>query len=67
VHWWFKWLQLSSLFLILQEVDEPLHLNMSELCLSDEFLQGNSGKAWLHKYAVSYSDMDIVWQRMFDL
>ncbi|KAJ6705306.1 WD REPEAT PROTEIN 8-RELATED [Salix purpurea] len=27
---------------LFKEVDEPLHLNMSELCLSDEFLQGNS-------------------------
>ncbi|KAL3599271.1 hypothetical protein D5086_007189 [Populus alba] len=27
---------------VFKEVDEPLHLNMSELCSSDEFLQGNS-------------------------
>ncbi|KDP40396.1 hypothetical protein JCGZ_03875 [Jatropha curcas] len=28
---------------VVKEVDEPLHLDMSELCLPDEFLQGNSG------------------------
>ena len=49
----------KSSFLNLQEVDEPLHLNMSELCLSDEFLQGNSGK---RQYGVSHSEMDIVRQ-----
>ena len=27
-----------------QEVDEALQLDMSELCLSDEFSKGNDGK-----------------------
>ena len=27
-----------------QEVDEPLQLDMSELCLSDDLIQGNNGK-----------------------
>ncbi|KAJ7004390.1 hypothetical protein NC653_009305 [Populus alba x Populus x berolinensis] len=44
---------------VFKEVDEPLHLNMSELCSSDEFLQGNSGK---RKSGVSHSEMDIVRQ-----
>lgn len=30
--------------LICQEVDEPLQLDMSELCLSDDLIQGNNGK-----------------------
>lgn len=30
-------------FSYIQEVDEPLQLGMSELCLSDDFMQGNSG------------------------
>ncbi|KAJ9678780.1 hypothetical protein PVL29_020852 [Vitis rotundifolia] len=28
---------------VFKEVDEPLQLDMSELCLSDDFIQGNSG------------------------
>lgn len=35
---------LLTLSLKLQEVDEPLQLDMSELCLSDDFSQGNDGK-----------------------
>lgn len=27
-----------------QEVDEPLQLDMSELCLSDDFIQNKNGK-----------------------
>lgn len=27
-----------------QEVDEPLQLDMSDLCLSDDLLQGNNGE-----------------------
>jgi hypothetical protein len=27
-----------------QEVDEPLQLDMSELCLSDDFTENNNGK-----------------------
>lgn len=27
-----------------QEVDEPLPLDMSELCLTNDFMQGNNGK-----------------------
>lgn len=32
------------MLLKLQEVDEPLQLDMSELCLSDDFSQGNDGQ-----------------------
>jgi hypothetical protein len=35
---------LFTMPLKLQEVDEPLQLDMSELCLSDDFSQGNDGK-----------------------
>ena len=35
---------LFTLSLKLQEVDEPLQLDMSELCLNDDFSQGNDGK-----------------------
>lgn len=35
---------LFTMSLKLQEVDEPLQLDMSELCLSDDFSQGNIGK-----------------------
>jgi len=35
---------LFTMSLKLQEVDEPLQLDMSELCLSDDFSQGNNGK-----------------------
>lgn len=35
---------LFTLSLKMQEVDEPLQLDMSELCLSDDFSQGNDGK-----------------------
>ncbi|KAF9689126.1 hypothetical protein SADUNF_Sadunf01G0059200 [Salix dunnii] len=28
---------------VFKEVDKPLHLDMCKLCLSDEFLEGNSG------------------------
>lgn len=32
------------IFSIIQEVDEPLQLDMSELSLSDEFIHGNAGE-----------------------
>lgn len=35
---------LFTTFLTLQEVDEPLQLDMSELCLSNDFSQGNDCK-----------------------
>lgn len=36
-------------FLYCQEVDEPLQLDMSELCLDDDFIRG-SGKSALELY-----------------
>ncbi|XP_022969756.1 WD repeat-containing protein WRAP73 isoform X1 [Cucurbita maxima] len=39
---------------IFKEVDEPLQLNMSELCLSDEFIQGNSEDSTEGHFRVRY-------------
>lgn len=42
---------LSFIPLICQEIDEPLQLDMSELCLSDDLIQGNNGKPYhIHMY-----------------
>ena len=37
-------IKIRLLLLNFQEVDEPLPLDMSELCLTDDFMQGNNGK-----------------------
>jgi hypothetical protein len=42
---------LFTMPLKLQEVDEPLQLDMSELCLSDDFSQGNDGKHKLMRFS----------------
>lgn len=48
---------LFTLSLKLQEVDEPLQLDMSELCLSDDFPQGNDGEhnGYGNKLSLSFS------------
>ncbi|CAL1390898.1 unnamed protein product [Linum trigynum] len=43
---------------VFKEVDEPLHLGMSELSLSEEFLQGNSDAAE-EPYRVRYEIMEV--------
>ncbi|KAG8638522.1 WD repeat-containing protein WRAP73 [Manihot esculenta] len=44
---------------VFKEVDEPLHLDMSELCLSDEFLQGNSDVAEGHRVRYEVTEVPI--------
>lgn len=52
---------LFTLSLKLQEVDEPLQLDMSELCLSDDFPQGNDGEHnWLWEQALSLSHFPFI-------
>lgn len=48
---------LYTSFLILQEVDEPLQLDMSELCLNDDFSHGNDGKQLLRNQHTIFLDI----------
>ncbi|EXB57235.1 hypothetical protein L484_001236 [Morus notabilis] len=43
----------------LQEVDEPLQLDMSELCLSDDFIQGNNEDTSEGHFRVRYEITDV--------
>ncbi|XP_010275400.1 PREDICTED: WD repeat-containing protein WRAP73 isoform X2 [Nelumbo nucifera] len=44
---------------VFKEVDEPLQLDMSELRISDDFIQGNSENAPEGHYRVRYKVMDL--------
>lgn len=44
---------------VFKEVDEPLQIGMSELCLSDDFMQGNSESSPERPVGVRYDVMEV--------
>ncbi|KAK9144874.1 hypothetical protein Sjap_004777 [Stephania japonica] len=54
-----QFLAVGSYDQMLREVDEPLQLDMSGLCLDDDFMQGNSENSSEGPYRVRYKLMEL--------